>query len=70
MGGYLTYAGKLDRARLEMLLKKLADMEQTVLEERAAVGARLHAYLPACSCCCEVQLPRAATQRSKPGPDA
>ncbi len=37
MGGYLTYAGKLDRARLEMLLKRLADMEQTVLEERAAV---------------------------------
>lgn len=56
MGGYLTYAGKLDRARLEMLLKKLADMEQTVLEERAAVGARSPACLPACSCCCKTQL--------------
>jgi hypothetical protein len=48
MGGYLTYAGKLDRARLGMLLKRLADMEQSVLEERAAVRGRCGRLALAC----------------------
>ncbi len=37
MGGYLTYAGELDRRRLQLLLAKLGAMEQEVLEERAKV---------------------------------
>ena len=37
MGGYFTHAGVLDKARLQHLLGKLAEMEQNVLEERAAV---------------------------------
>ena len=38
MGGYITYAGELDRNRLEMLLARLGAMELEVLEERAKVG--------------------------------
>ena len=41
MGGYLTHAGTLDRPRLQQLLGKLAEMESSVLEERAAVSLSL-----------------------------
>eukprot|EP00798_Chlamydomonas_sp_ICE-L_P010114 gene10114-8015_t len=36
LGGHLTYAGELDRGRLEKLLSKLGELEQETLEERAA----------------------------------
>lgn len=45
MGGYLTYAGQLDRSRLEMLLRKLGELELEVLEERAQVGRLEQALL-------------------------
>ncbi|GLC57430.1 hypothetical protein PLESTB_001223500 [Pleodorina starrii] len=35
LGGYLTYAGDLDRRRLEVLLERIGQMELQVLEERA-----------------------------------
>ncbi|KAG2430247.1 hypothetical protein HXX76_010345 [Chlamydomonas incerta] len=35
LGGYLTYAGELDRRRLEVLLGRLGQMELATLEERA-----------------------------------
>ena len=38
MGGYLTYAGELDRSRLEMLMARVGQLELDVLEERAQVG--------------------------------
>ena len=38
LGGYITHAGSLDLARLEILLSKVAALEQEVLEERAAVS--------------------------------
>ena len=38
MGGYLTHAGELNRARLELLLAELAALEQQTLEQRAQVG--------------------------------
>lgn len=37
MGGYITYAGDLDRGRLEQLLARVGALELEVLEERAAV---------------------------------
>jgi len=36
MGGYITYAGDLDRGRLEQLLARVGALELEVLEERAA----------------------------------
>ncbi|KAG2447716.1 hypothetical protein HYH02_007176 [Chlamydomonas schloesseri] len=35
LGGYLTYAGELDRRRLEVLVGRLGQMELATLEERA-----------------------------------
>ena len=37
MGGYLTNAGQLHRARLELVLQQLANLEQETLEQRAQV---------------------------------
>ena len=37
MGGYLTHAGELHRARLEMVLQQLANLELETLEQRAQV---------------------------------
>ena len=37
MGGYLTHAGELNRARLEMVLHQLAALELDTLEQRAQV---------------------------------
>ena len=39
MGGYIAYAGDLDRGRLEQLLARVGMLELEVLEERAAVSA-------------------------------
>ena len=56
LGGYLTYAGQLHHARLEVLLNKLGEQELETLEQRAAVcGLLLIAALqlkyshPACT---------------------
>lgn len=38
MGGYLTHAGNLDRNRLQLLLGRVGQLEQQVLEERAEVS--------------------------------
>lgn len=38
LGGYITYAGQLDRNRLEVILKKLGERELQTLQERAEVG--------------------------------
>jgi 5'-3' exonuclease len=38
LGGYLTYAGQLNHARLEMLLKELGGLELETLSDRAAVS--------------------------------
>lgn len=38
LGGYLTYAGDLNRRRLEKLLSKMAENELDVLRERADVS--------------------------------
>lgn len=50
LGGYLTWAGQLDRSRLEKVLSKVGHMEQEVLEERAKVGPGLAsgAYIYLC----------------------
>ncbi len=40
LGGYLTFAGELDRRRLEVLVGRLGQMELATLEERAQVRAR------------------------------
>ncbi len=37
LGGYLTYAGDLDRRRLEVLVERIGQMELQTLEERAQV---------------------------------
>lgn len=37
LGGYITYAGQLDRNRLEVILKKLGERELQTLQERAEV---------------------------------
>lgn len=42
MGGYITYAGDLDRGRLELLLSRVGALELEVLEERAAVSDDAH----------------------------
>ncbi len=47
LGGYLTYAGQLHHARLEVLLNKLGEQELETLEQRAAVCG-----LPLFACCC------------------
>eukprot|EP00983_Pelagomonas_calceolata_P107557 1159358-Pelagomonas_calceolata.AAC.2 len=41
MGGYITYAGDLDRGRLEQLLARVGALELEVLEERAAEWCEL-----------------------------
>ena len=38
MGGYLTNAGQLHRARLEMVLQQLANLELETLEQRPQGG--------------------------------
>lgn len=37
LGGYLTEAGTLNKQRFQLLLAKIAELELSVLEERAAV---------------------------------
>lgn len=49
MGGYLTYAGQLDRGRFEAVLRQLALLEQETLEQRAAVRTARQS-LTFCSC--------------------
>ena len=38
LGGYLTYAGQLNHARLEMLLHEVGALELETLSDRAAVS--------------------------------
>ena len=59
MGGYLTHAGQLHRGRLEMILHRLAALEQDTLEQRAQVCAQLPTMSP-----CECQHRFANPQRS------
>lgn len=37
VGGYLTYAEQLNRPHFEVLMKRLAELEQETLEQRAQV---------------------------------
>jgi Xrn1 helical domain len=39
LGGYLTHAGRMDRTRLEKFIAAVAEMELSILEERAEVFA-------------------------------
>lgn len=50
MGGYLTHAGDLDKSRLQLLLAQLAALEQSVLEERAAVRSKKIYLFPLSFC--------------------
>lgn len=38
LGGYLTHAGELNRGRLEIFMRHLAEAEADVLHARAEVG--------------------------------
>ena len=43
LGGYITHAGTFDRHRLEVVLARLAEQEQDVLEERARDAEHMQA---------------------------
>lgn len=57
LGGYITHAGSLDLARLEILLSKVAALEQEVLEERAAVSLFPVRFQPEASLAARACLP-------------